>query len=60
MTKKVTIAVIIVVVVIGVFTGTKVFSKGKEQNSSEVVLKKKLKKRRLYPCKRVKKFVIII
>lgn len=43
MTKKVTIVVIITVIFIGIFTGTKVFSKGKEDNSNETVLKKKLK-----------------
>ena len=43
MTKKVTIVVIITVIVIGIFTGTKVFSKGKDNNSSEFILKKKLK-----------------
>lgn len=44
MTKKVTIVVIIAVIFIGIFTGTKVFSKEKDDNSNEVVLRKKLKK----------------
>lgn len=44
MTKKFTIVVIIAVIFIGIFTGTKVFSKEKDDNSNEVVLRKKLKK----------------
>ncbi len=43
MTKKVTIAVVIVVVVIGIFTGTKVFSKGKDEEKKILTTKEKLK-----------------
>ena len=43
MTKKVTIAVVIVVVVIGIFTGTKVFSKGKDEEKKTLTIKEKLK-----------------
>ena len=44
MTKKVTIVIIVAVIFIGIFTSTKVFSKGKDTNTNETVLKKKLKK----------------